>query len=158
MAATHVRTGDAPGMADGADGGTAGVAVDRHSFTPLYAQLLDQLARRIRGGELAPGRPFLSERELEEEFAVSRITVRRVMSELVREGLIERRNGVGTFVRADAGRKRLAFLTFEYRGADEPGHRQRVAAMGALMGGMGQAAWEAGASLSLSYARQSGDL
>jgi DNA-binding LacI/PurR family transcriptional regulator len=136
----------------------AAIALDRHSFTPLYAQLVDQLASLIRAGEVAPGSSFLSERELESQYGVSRITARRVLSELSREGLIERRNGVGTFVRIDAARKRLAFLTFEYRSANQPGHRQRVAAMGALMGGIGQAVWEAGAALSLAYARQSADL
>src|SRR5918993_1359381 len=134
------------------------IALDRNSFTPLYAQALHQLAGRIRAGHIPPGSPFLSERELEAEFAVSRITARRVPSQPTREGLIERRNGVGTFVRANAGRRRLAFLTFEYRDATQPGHRERVAAMGALMGGLGQAAWETGDALSLSYARRSEDL
>jgi DNA-binding LacI/PurR family transcriptional regulator len=126
-------------------------ALDRRSFVPLYVQLHDLLARRLRQGEPAPGAPFLSERELVERYGVSSITARRVMAELVREGLIERRNGVGTFVRADAPPKRLALLILEFKEAPQLGHRMIASAFGELVGGVAQAAWEAGADLALAY-------
>lgn len=48
--------------------------------------------------EAAPGDRLPSEAELCERFGVSRITVRRAVDELVNEGMLVRRQGVGTFV------------------------------------------------------------
>jgi DNA-binding LacI/PurR family transcriptional regulator len=127
------------------------LALDRRSFVPLYVQLHQRLARRIRQGHLAPGGSFPSERELVQTFGVSAITARRVMAELVREGLIERRNGVGTFVRAVAPPKRIALLILEFKEAPQPGHRMIASAFGELVGGVAQAAWESGTDLALAY-------
>src|SRR5262249_17870757 len=59
---------------------------------------------------LAPEEPLPAERDLAEEFAVSRITVRKALDGLVSEGLLKRRHGAGTFV---AGRveKNFSMLT-----------------------------------------------
>lgn len=65
---------------------------------PLYYQLERHLAERIRGGEFKAGDLLPSEDRLCAEYRVSRITVRRALTALTGEGLIERRRGVGTFV------------------------------------------------------------
>jgi GntR family transcriptional regulator len=64
---------------------------------PLYHQLEQELRRRI-DGELEPGSPLPSEDRICEEYGVSRITVRRALEELTREGVIFRKRGVGSFV------------------------------------------------------------
>jgi GntR family transcriptional regulator len=64
----------------------------------LYYQIKQQIKRSIEGGELAPGAPLPSEISLCEVYGVSRPTVRQAMKELISEGLLERRRGVGTFV------------------------------------------------------------
>jgi GntR family transcriptional regulator len=69
----------------------AGVALHRQLFLVLH----DEIAR----GALAPGDPLPSEQSLGEQFGVSRITVRRALSDLADHDLIERRHGVGSFVR-----------------------------------------------------------
>jgi len=65
---------------------------------PLYVQIQEYLAEKILSGELPPEARISSERELCQELDVSRMTVRRAITELVNEGLLERRHGAGTFV------------------------------------------------------------
>ncbi len=132
--------------------------LDRTSFTPLYVQLRELLVQRLRRGDFAPGAPFLSEREMIAQYGVSSVTTRRVMTELVREGLIERRNGVGTFVRAEAPRRHLALLVLEFKEAPQVTHRMIASAFGELVGGVAQGAWDANAALGLAYVAQPEEL
>lgn len=73
--------------------------LDRQSFVPLYYQLAELLKERLEAGVWAPGDRFPSERELAEEFGVSRMVVRPALNLLVGDGDIERIKGSGTFVR-----------------------------------------------------------
>jgi GntR family transcriptional regulator len=65
---------------------------------PLYQQIVDRIKREISEGRLAPGSPLPSFRVLAEELLVSVITVKRAYEDLEREGIIYRRQGLGTFV------------------------------------------------------------
>src|SRR5262245_36305068 len=65
---------------------------------PLYQQLERALRDAIDKQVLAPGDPLPAERELAEDFSVSRITIRNALDGLVSEGLLTRRHGAGTFV------------------------------------------------------------
>jgi GntR family transcriptional regulator len=65
---------------------------------PLYVQIQEYLAEKILSGDLLPETRISSERELSQELGVSRMTVRRAITELVDEGMLERRHGAGTFV------------------------------------------------------------
>ena len=75
------------------------------SAAPLYLQIIDGLNREISEGRLAPGAPLPSFRRLAEDLLVSVITVKRAYEELEREGIIYRRQGLGTFV-SDTGGER----------------------------------------------------
>jgi len=66
---------------------------------PLHRQLFLVLHDEIARGALAPGDALPTEQALCDQFAVSRITVRRALADLVEQGYIERRQGVGSFVR-----------------------------------------------------------
>jgi GntR family transcriptional regulator len=75
----------------------------------LYQQIVDGLRREIAEGRLRPGTALPSFRGLAEDLLVSVITVKRAYEELEREGMIYRRQGLGTFVAdtgADRGRER----------------------------------------------------
>lgn len=65
---------------------------------PLYQMLMETLEKRIREGYWAPQEAISSESELEREFGVSNITVRRALTELERQGFITRVKGKGSFV------------------------------------------------------------
>lgn len=66
--------------------------------TPLYHRVSQAIKQRIETGLHRVGDPIPTEAELCAEFQVSRITVRRALDALVNEGLVERRQGRGTFV------------------------------------------------------------
>lgn len=70
--------------------------LDFESPVPLHEQLKNILKKEILNGEYKEKIP--SERELMEWFAVSRSTVRQAISALVREGVLEKKHGKGTFV------------------------------------------------------------
>jgi len=73
--------------------------IDPHSKLPLYDQIERNLRDLIINGKLNPGEMMPSEWELVELYGVSRLTVRRALDELVRQNWLERKHGVGTFVR-----------------------------------------------------------
>ena len=64
----------------------------------LYQQIVDRLKREVSEGRLKPGTALPSFRQLAEDLLVSVITVKRAYEELEREGIIFRRQGLGTFV------------------------------------------------------------
>ncbi len=68
---------------------------------PLYRQILRDLKEKLAQNMWAIGDAFPTDRELMETYGVSSITIRRVVLELVNEGWIERRHGIGTFVKKD---------------------------------------------------------
>ncbi|MBC8101975.1 MAG: GntR family transcriptional regulator, partial [Cytophagales bacterium] len=70
------------------------VPLDRQSRVPLHTQLRDGLARMIATG-YRDGDQFFAERELVEALAVSRITVRRALDDLARQGHLIRAVGRG---------------------------------------------------------------
>ena len=61
-------------------------------------QVFDQLRELIFRGELKPGQKIMTERELSEALGVSRTSVRDAINKLVVMGLLEQRQGQGTFV------------------------------------------------------------
>lgn len=65
---------------------------------PLYVQIQEYIAELILSGKLLPESKIQSEREISEDLGVSRMTVRKAITELVSEGLLERRHGSGTYV------------------------------------------------------------
>lgn len=65
---------------------------------PQYIRIREDLRGRILSGDLNRGEKLPSEEELSESYGVSRMTLRQGMSDLVEEGLLYRKQGVGTFV------------------------------------------------------------
>jgi GntR family hexuronate regulon transcriptional repressor len=64
-----------------------------------YQQVAAAIERAIREGHYQPGQRLASERDLAEEFGVSRPTVRRAVIALEMRGLLEARQGSGVYVR-----------------------------------------------------------
>ncbi|MBC7596356.1 MAG: GntR family transcriptional regulator [Kineosporiaceae bacterium] len=73
-------------------------APDRSNGTPLYIQLANNLRSLILEGTLEADGTLPSERILSEQVGASRVTIRKAIEQLVREGLLLRRHGSGTFV------------------------------------------------------------
>ena len=68
------------------------------SSSPLYHQLMQRISVDIEKGTYPVGSRIPPEHELEQLYQVSRVTVRRALAELTAEGLLERKQGKGTFV------------------------------------------------------------
>jgi len=68
-------------------------------------QVFEQIRELIYKGEFKPGQQILPERELAVSMAVSRTSVRNAINKLVTMGLLEHRQGQGTFVSSPDSRK-----------------------------------------------------
>ena len=81
--------------------------VDDVEAGPRYLRLQKLLRRALESRKLPPGSPLPSERDLCEEFGLSRVTIRKAIDGLVDQGLLERRQGAGTFVMSDPATERV---------------------------------------------------
>jgi multiple sugar transport system substrate-binding protein len=72
--------------------------IDQESPVPIYHQLKLAIKKKIESGELEPGKRIPTEQELCDRYGISRTPVRQALKELVYEGLLVRRRGLGTFV------------------------------------------------------------
>ncbi|WP_409341099.1 GntR family transcriptional regulator [Paenibacillus sp. MBLB4367] len=70
---------------------------------PLYRSIFEQLKRQIDEGRYVEDQQVPTEAELSETYRVSRITSKRALEELEREGLIYRKQGSGSFVKPKGG-------------------------------------------------------
>lgn len=76
----------------------AGDSFAERSATPLYLRLQERIKAAIEGGDLKPLQALPGERNIAQAVNVSRVTVRKALSGLVSAGLLEQRQGSGTYV------------------------------------------------------------
>lgn len=119
---------------------SADVLIEPVKRSRIYEHIVEQIRALIREGRWAPGDQIPPERELAERFRVSRTSVREALRALEMQGVIDSRQGGGTFVRtADTealvpplaaailrGRQELAEV-LDVRELIEPGIAQRAA-------------------------------
>ena len=74
------------------------MSLNHRNSTPVYKQIQSAIRKRIDSGDLKPGHAVASERELARIHKVSLMTARHALAGLEREGVVERRQGAGTFV------------------------------------------------------------
>ena len=77
--------------------------IDRHSGVATYVQIVQQTKQALRLGLLRSGDKLPTAREVVEATAINPNTVLKAYRELEREGLVEARRGLGTFVRRSLG-------------------------------------------------------
>src|SRR5437879_6852509 len=65
---------------------------------PNYQRIKQELLQEIGLGNFRPDELFITQQEVCQRFQVSRITAERALNELVRDGILVRRRGLGTFV------------------------------------------------------------
>lgn len=78
---------------------------------PKYYLVKKSIVEKIENEEFQPGEPIPSERELMEDYQVSRITIRKAIEELVAEGYLYKVQGKGTYVKTDEGSNNLFAIT-----------------------------------------------
>ncbi|MGH4029438.1 GntR family transcriptional regulator [Actinomycetota bacterium Odt1-20B] len=77
--------------------------IDRRSGVATYLQIVQQTQQALRLGLLTPGDRLPTAREVVEATAINPNTVLKAYRELERDGLVEARRGLGTFVRRTLG-------------------------------------------------------
>ena len=93
------------------------IRISTGSSVPIYRQLFDQFCRAVLTGALGEGDQVPSVRTLAERLVVNPNTVARTYGELIREGILEARQGRGVFV----ARRRLVYTKAErLRRVQEP--------------------------------------
>ncbi|WP_293577157.1 GntR family transcriptional regulator [Phaeobacter sp.] len=70
------------------------------SALPLYLQISEALSREIAAGRLADGDRLAPERQLAQQYSTTVRTLRKALSELEKQGMLERIQGSGNYVRA----------------------------------------------------------
>jgi GntR family transcriptional regulator len=81
------------------------LVVDPHSGVPVYRQLMDQVRFQVASGQLRAGDEIPSTRALSAQLGVNFMTVSKAFRLLEEEGVLERRPGLASVVRAQKGRK-----------------------------------------------------
>lgn len=95
---------------------------------PIYKQVSDMLLELVHS-DYRPGDQFLTERQISERFDISRTTANKALANLVVDGVLEFRKGVGTFVahpKLNVDLKRLVSFTEKAKAA---GYRPQTATM-----------------------------
>ena len=75
-----------------------GFKLDKESKVPIHQQLYCYIKECIENGTYKENETIPSEKEMQEMFEVSRITVRRAISDLEHDGYLTKRRGMGTVV------------------------------------------------------------
>lgn len=95
----------------------------RNDGVPLYQRVREALKDDLARGKWKPGNMLPTELELAEQFGVSPGTIKQAILSLVRDGLIVRRPGKGTFVaRLDGSRSFARFFSFRESSTGEELH------------------------------------
>src|SRR5215470_17072278 len=82
------------------------IQIDAKDSTPIYAQIERGLRAAIASGRLRTGEQLPTVRELAVDLRVNANTVARVYADLERQGVLETRRGVGSFVSATPSQAR----------------------------------------------------
>lgn len=81
-----------------------------NSAKPVYQQLADSIRDKVENGEYHPGERIASERSMAESYGINRLTVRKAIDVLIREGLLVSLQGSGTYVTEEgADMRRMVF-------------------------------------------------
>lgn len=75
------------------------MSIHSHNRLPIYVQIKAYIKKKLDDGHWTPDTAIPTERELAEQFQVTRMTIRQAVTELVHEGLLIRKRGKGTYVR-----------------------------------------------------------
>jgi GntR family transcriptional regulator len=85
--------------------------INKQSPVPIYYQIEEWMKQQIEHGKWKTGESIPSERELSEQFEVSRMTIRQALANLVQEGILLKKKGLGTFVKEQKFEQVLQGLT-----------------------------------------------
>ena len=75
------------------------ITINTHSGVPIFRQIYDQISQQILTGQLQPGDQVPPVREFSAELKVNPMTLSKTYSMLESDGYLDRRRGIGLFVK-----------------------------------------------------------
>ena len=109
------------------------IILDAENASPLYMQLMHKLKNELASGVYPVHSRIPSEQELCESCGVSRVTVRKALAELTREGLLERHQGKGTYVATPRIRRDLRHVNSFYEACQQMNSRPETQVLHAMI-------------------------
>lgn len=97
---------------------------------PIYLQLRDRTVAMILDGTLKPGEPLPSVRTVAADFQINPLTVSKAYQQLSDEGLVDKRRGLGQFVKEDARDKLMESEKEQFLEREWPTILQRMERLG----------------------------
>ena len=97
---------------------------------PIYRQLRDRIVSAIMDGSLAEGEAIPSVRQLSVDFQITPLTAQKAYAELVNDGLLEKRRGLGMYVMEGARSKLLKDERQQFLNDEWPAITARIQALG----------------------------
>jgi GntR family transcriptional regulator len=101
-------------------------APDWNDVQPIYRQLKEKLMNMILDGDIKEGDAMPSVRQISLELKINPITVSRAVQELEDQGALEKRRGLGTFVREGAREQLRAHERDRFMSDDWPAISARL--------------------------------
>lgn len=93
---------------------------------PIYLQLKDQIRNMIMIGDLKENEALPSVRKVAADYQLNPITVSKAWQYLVEEDLVEKKRGLGMFVKEDARRRLLEYDQNKFLAKDWPNIKTRI--------------------------------
>ncbi len=103
---------------------------DWNSTEPIYLQLKDRVIAMMLEGALKEGDALPSVRQIAAEYQINPLTVLKAYQLLVDQNLVEKRRGLGMFVRKDAGAKLTTSEREHFLKEEWPGIVERIERLG----------------------------
>jgi GntR family transcriptional regulator len=97
---------------------------------PIYRQLRDRVVAMILDGDLREGEAVPSVRQVAADYRINPLTVSKAYQELVDEDVLEKRRGLGLYVRSGARERLLALERQRFLDEEWPQIRARIERMG----------------------------
>ena len=97
---------------------------------PIYWQLREKTVAAILDGTLAEGEPLPSVRQVAVDFQINPLTVSKAYQSLVDDELVEKKRGVGMFVREGARQRLLASERERYLTEEWPRQEKKIRQLG----------------------------
>jgi len=109
------------------------MAVDWHDQSPIYRQLKQKVLSMILDGILTPGDALPSVRQVATQYQINPVTVSKAYQELLDQGLVEKRRGLGMFVTDNAFERLLINERERFLNEEWPATCERIRRLGLNM-------------------------
>ncbi|NQU68366.1 MAG: GntR family transcriptional regulator [Candidatus Marinimicrobia bacterium] len=95
--------------------------LELNTHTPIYLQIANMIRESVLSGDLKPGDPIPSVRQMCSEYGINPQTILNATQILIRENILEKRRGLGMFITEEARTALLKTESITFTEVDIPG-------------------------------------